>query len=565
MKKLSVNMVGSGGIAAGRLHVVEKHRKSISPKLIANEEKEAEVSRFFGAFCTSENQLSDLAQSSEIFAAHLEILRDPVLSESVVDKIECENKNAEYALEETGNELSLLFESVDDEYIRARAVDVSDVCLRILQQLQGEDENPFAGLNEDVIVVADELLPSDTALMDFSRVRGLITRLGGVTSHVCIIARSKGIPAIVGLGDCFSDLSGANYGIIDGEKNEIILDPDTETIEFYQDKLRSQQKQKEQANHSLPLETRTNDGYSIALYANAGSVEEVASAISCGACGIGLFRSEFLFMLGRNRFPDEECQFRVYRDATLACKGRSITIRTLDIGGDKSLPYFPIHGEDNPFLGWRALRISLERKDIFRIQLRALLRASAFGALKIMFPMIISVEEFMDAKALVEKCKEELREEGKSFNEKIEIGMMIETPAAVFMAEDLAREADFFSIGTNDLVQYILAVDRLNEKVSRLYNPFHPAVLRSIKMVTQAASKQAKPVGICGELAGDSQAVMLLIGLGLTSLSMSAGSLSEISEQVSFISYKHAKAKAVEVCRAGTSEQVNALLHERIK
>lgn len=556
-------MVGAGGIAFGKLYMVQRVRSGINKSLVSDGEKEAEVSRFSGALNASENQLSELAQTSGIFAAHLEILRDPVLYESVVQKINADNKNAEHALNETGDQLCALFKEIDDEYIRGRATDIKDVCTRIMQQLKGEDFNPFSEIKEEVIVVADELVPSDTALMDFTHVRGLITRKGGVTSHVCILAGSRGIPAFVGLGEQFSELHSGGYAIMDSRKKEIILDPDTKTIALYEEMWERLHQEEEELKKTINMEIKTQDGHVMQLYANAGSVEEVEYAIGCGASGIGLFRSEFLFMLGHDRFPDEESQFQVYRNATQACKGKSIIIRTLDIGGDKSLPYFPIHGEDNPFLGWRALRISLERKDIFKVQLRALLRASVYGPLKIMFPMIISLEEFMDARLLVEKCKEELRQEAKAFNEQVETGIMIETPAAVLMAEDLAREADFFSIGTNDLVQYTLAVDRLNEKVSRLYNPFHPAVLRSIDMVSRAAAKHGKPVSLCGEMAGNPQAVMLLVGMGLNSLSMSAGSISEISDQIGRFTYKKACELVVEVCRKSTAIQVSNLLDKK--
>ena len=563
MKKLSVEMVGSGGIAFGKLYMVQSTRGGINKSLVSDGEKEAEVSRFSGAFNASEGQLSELAQTSGIFAAHMEILRDPALYESVVQKINTDNKNAEFALNETGDELCALFEEIDDEYIRGRATDIKDVCTRIMQQLKGEDFNPFSEIKEEVIVVADELVPSDTALMDFTKVRGLITRQGGVTSHVCIIAKNKGIPAFVGMGDELSVLQPGDFIIMDGPGKEIIINPDDEITAVYRATVMKLDQQREEFKKLKNQEAETSDGHKIQIYANASSTEEVEYAIGCGASGIGLFRSEFLFMQSRDHFPDEESQFMVYRNASQACQGKSIIIRTLDIGGDKSLPYFPIHGEDNPFLGWRALRITLERKDIFKVQLRALLRASAFGQLKIMFPMIISVEEFTAAKALIENCKEELKQEGKAFNEKIGIGVMIETPASVLLAEDLAREADFFSIGTNDLVQYTLAVDRLNEKVSKLYNPFHPAVLRSIKMVADAAVKYGKPLGLCGEMAGNPQAVLFLLGMGLTSLSLAGANIPEIKQMIRNASYEQAQQLAAKVCEKSTADQVNTLLEKR--
>ncbi|MDX9881076.1 MAG: phosphoenolpyruvate--protein phosphotransferase [Prolixibacteraceae bacterium] len=562
MKRFSIEVVGSGGIASGRLYLVKREKTSTSRHLVSEQEKGAEVLRFSGAFSASENQLLELSVGNAVFVAHLEMLRDPALYESVVQKIEQENKNAVFALDETEKELCALFADIEDAYIRERATDLRDVFSRVKQHLEGVSDNPFLGIEEEVIVVAEELAPSDMALMDFTKVCGLVTRRGGPTSHVCILAKSKGIPAFVGVGDVFLELHSGDFAIMDGKEKEIIITPDAATIEIYRAKKSMLYHQQEERMKIKGQEATTLDGHKTQLYANVGSVEEVERAMDNGANGIGLFRSEFLFMLGRDRFPDEETQFSVYRKAVEACRGKTIIIRTLDIGGDKSLPYFPVHGEDNPFLGWRALRISLERKDIFKVQLRAMLRASAFGGLKIMLPMIISVEELREAKAFVEKCKDELRLEGKAFNERIEIGVMIETPASVLLADDLAREADFFSIGTNDLVQYTLAVDRLNKKVSGLYNPFHPAVLRSIKIVAGAASRQGIPVGMCGEMAGYPQATALLVGMGLDSLSIASTDIPAIKQLVCRFSYSYAQQLVEEVCSQSTAGQVNGLLAE---
>lgn len=562
MQRITVKTTASKGVALGEAFVVKQIVPDFSNRLIAYDEKSLEKTRFSDAIEEASRQIGELAKTSDIFAAHLEIVNDDTLKDSVLSKIISENKNAEHALDQAKDEICSLFGDIDDEYLRERVTDIKDVCSRIMKVLKGVTSNPFETIGKEVIIVADDLTPSDTALMDFTKVRGLITRFGGVTSHVCIIAKNKGIPAIVGAGKDFPMPESGDFVILDCLNDEIIVNPDEETIACYQVKASDHFQQKEALLKFKNLEAETTDGHKVHVMGNASSVEEIAIAVQCGASGIGLFRSEFLYMQSTASFPEEETQFEAYKGAAEACQGKQIIIRTLDIGGDKSLPYFTFEKEENPFLGWRAIRICLDRTDIFRTQLRALLRASVFGELKIMFPMIISVEELRAAKAMVESCKLELRKEGFAFNQTIETGVMIETPAAVFIAEELARESDFFSIGTNDLTQYTLAADRLNPKVSRLYNPFHPAVLRSIKLVADAANRHGKPIGICGEMAGNPRAVKVLLGMGLTSFSVTASDIPEIKQQIRNAVFAQNQKLAEAVCQKSTCAEILALLGE---
>lgn len=560
MQKISVKTTASKGLALGEAFLVKQIIPHISNHLIRDEEKGHEIARFSFAVEEASSQIGELAKTSNIFASHLEIVNDDTLNERVITKINCENKNAEYALVEAENEICNLFSAIDDEYLRERVTDIKDVCSRIMKVLKGVTASPFETFDKEVIILADDLTPSDTALMDFTKVRGLITRFGSVTSHVCIIARNKGIPAIVGVGNNFPMLESGDFVILDGLDNEIIINPDKETLGRYQIKSSNFLEQKNTLLKYKNLEAETADGQKIHVMANASSIEEIKNAIECGAEGIGLFRSEFLYMQSSTSFPNEETQFIAYKDAIEACQGKQIIIRTLDIGGDKLLPYFPFEKEDNPFLGWRAIRVCLDRTDLFRTQLRALLRASAFGDIKIMFPMIISVEELRASKEMVESCKLELRKEGLVFNEKIEMGVMIETPASVFIAEELARESDFLSIGTNDLTQYTLAVDRLNPKVLGLFNSFHPAVLRSIKMATDAAALHGKPIGMCGEMAGNSKAIAFLLGIGLTSFSVIANDIKKVKQKIRNTDYGQAQKLANLVCQKSTDAEIQTLL-----
>ena len=483
------------------------------------------------------------------------IVEDVTLEDSVITKIKNENKNAQLALENAIKELSSIFEMMDDDYMKERATDIKDVGNRIMAKLKGVSLNPFENINEEVILVAEDLTPSDTALIDLNYVKGFITELGGVTSHVSIIAKNLGLPALVAVSDIMSSVNHGETIIMDASKGEVILNADDTTIENYK-KLEEDFKESRKMLAELnKLKAETIDGHYVTLCANAGNLTDVKMAIENNIDGIGLFRSEFLYM-ENSHFPTEEEQFEVYKEIAKLCNGKEVTIRTLDIGGDKSLPYYKFDFEENPFLGWRAIRISLELKDVFKAQLKAILRASAFGYVRIMYPMIISIEELKQANIILEECKKELQQQNIEFDKNIEVGMMIETPSSVILSEEFAKYVKFFSIGTNDLTQYMLAVDRGNTKIANMYNSFHPAVLRSIKKVIDSGHKHGVKVGMCGEFASDEKATKLLLGMGLDEFSMSAGEISNIKKNIRETSFKDAEVFANSILNSNTLEDV---------
>lgn len=424
-----------------------------------------------------------------------------------------------------------MFNEIDDEYLRARVDDVRDVFGRLIAALTGSSDNPFKDIPDGSVIVAKELLPSDTASMDFSKIRAFVTEKGSATSHVSIIARSQGIPALIGLKGCLEEINDGDELLVNGTLGTLVVNPDSESSIQFDALLAIGEKTSEMISAAAFGRAVSPDGKEILVYGNAGNLDEVRIAIERGADGIGLFRSEFLYMQ-ESSLPTEERQFEAYRDAARYCSGKPLTIRTLDIGGDKALPYLNLPKEDNPFLGFRAIRISLKRPDLFKTQIRAILRSSAYGNVRIMLPMISTLEEVKKAKELIVDCMAELDNEDIPFNENIEVGIMIETPAAAIIADLLAAEVDFFSIGTNDLTQYIMAADRGNGDVSDLYDPKNRAVLRAIGMAVDAASKAGIPVGICGEMASDQSATSILIGLGVDSLSVSAPSVAKIKYRI---------------------------------
>ncbi len=560
MNIIDVAKTASKGIVMGKAFLARAEALVIDDRKIEDKEKKAELQKFQRAVGDTQRQLTELAEKNEIFAAHLEVAGDPTLADSVEAKITGENKNAEQALEESKNEISAMFEAIDDEYLRERAADVKDVCRRILANIKGVRLNPFEDIRDEVIVIANDLAPSDTAVMDFTKVLGFITEAGGVTSHVCIMARSMEIPALVGVGEIMSRVSDGDMVILDGVEGKIILNPEKDILEQYRKKAEEYKHEKEELRKLNGLPAVTKDGRTVLLFANVGNVTDVENAVKLGAEGVGLFRSEFLYMESKGGFPSEEEQYLVYKEAIEKMDGRPMIIRTLDIGGDKELSYYKFDREENPFLGWRAIRICLDLKDVFKAQLKALLRASAFGDIRIMYPMIISVDEYRAATEVLEECKEELQKDGIAFNKAIETGIMVETPAAVLCCEDLAKEVDFFSIGTNDLTQYVLAVDRGNQKIAKLYNSFHPAVLRSIKMVIDAGHKYGKEVGMCGEFASDEKAMPLLLGMGLDEFSMAANDIASIRYKIRNFTLEEAKQMAERVLQMGTAEEIKSYL-----
>jgi len=560
MRCIKVDKVASKGIVMGKAFIVQQEKIEVDTSIITDSAKPSETLRFKNAVSEASNQIKLLAENNDIFAAHLEIVEDITLIDSVRAKINDENKNVELALKETESEMVSLFAGIEDEYLKERIVDINDVCKRLMAILKGINLNPFKSIEDEVIIIAKDLTPSDTSNMDFNKVLGFITQVGGVTSHVCIIARSIGIPAIVGVGNDVNDIKSDDYIILDGLGGQIFINPTDDIIKEYEQKTHEYNKKKEELKKLSHLEAETIDGRVVELCANVGSITDVENAMKNGAEGVGLFRTEFLYMESKAAFPTEEAQFEVYKKSVELCNGKSVIIRTLDIGGDKDLPYYKFDTEENPFLGWRAIRICLELKDVFKSQLRAILRASAFGKTRIMYPMIISLEEFREANLVLQECKDELAKEGIAFDADIETGIMIETPASVINCEDLAKEVDFFSIGTNDLTQYLLAVDRGNEKIAKLYDSFHPAVLRSIKKVIDAGHKYNKMVGMCGEFASNEKALTVLLGMGLDEFSMASGAIAEIKYKIRNTSYAEAQELARKVCEKSTIAEINELI-----
>lgn len=560
MKTLKVNKTASAGIVMGRVLIYEKVKVTANHSNITEDEISIQIERYEEAVKRAETDLGELAKTNDIFLAHLEMVKDPTLYEGVTEKIKTELKNAEGAVEDTVNELILIFESIEDEYMRERASDVKDIKERLLKNLTGNSNETSGNSTDKVILIAEDLTPSDTAELDFNHILGFITRDGGVTSHVSIMAKGLGIPALVGVKDIFNEVHKEDFIIMDAGKGEIFINPEQKFIDSYKTKqIELETKLKELLVQNI-LPAKTKDGRSVKLCANVGSLKDIKKALDYHIDGIGLFRSEFLYM-ENDHFPTEEEQFLVYKEAVKLAH-EELTIRTLDIGGDKALSYFEFEKEENPFLGYRAIRISLDRKDLFKTQLRAILRASAFGIIRIMFPMIISLEELRMAKEILEECKAELKREGVYYDPSIEAGIMIETPASVLCVEDLAGEADFFSIGTNDLTQYLLACDRGNKKISALYNSFHPAVLRSIKRIIDAGHENNIKVGMCGEFASDEHAVLLLLGLGLDEFSMAASSIPSVKYLIRNARYAEEEALSNKVLKARTIEEIYELIHK---
>ncbi|MFT4144435.1 MAG: phosphoenolpyruvate--protein phosphotransferase [Mobilitalea sp.] len=558
MITIHVEKTASRGIVIGKAFILEQPEYNITNHSKEEANPQQELGRFESAVSTAVAELEKLADTNSIFEAHLEMVKDITLQEGVVSKIREERITVEAALEAVISEFLMIFESMDDEYMRERAADIKDIRNRLMRALSGAQENHLEAIKEEVILVAKDLTPSDTAALNLSYILGFVTVEGGVTSHVSIMAKGLGIPALVGVKDILPKVKNDDILIMDAGKGQIIINPDEETLYRYQQLREDYRKKQEELEQIDQLPAVTLDGREVHLCVNIGGLGDIRKALTFQMDGVGLFRSEFLYM-DNTHFPTEEEQFLIYKEAVQLCS-KEVIIRTLDIGGDKSLPYYEFEKEENPFLGWRAIRISLELNDIFKAQLRAILRASAFGAAKIMFPMIISVEELREAKVILEECKKELTELGIAYNENIKVGIMVETPASIILIDDLAKEVDFISIGTNDLTQYLLAVDRGNKKISNLYNSFHPAVIRSIKRVIEAGHRNNINVGMCGEFASDEKAVKLLLGLGLDEFSMSASELWNVKTIIRNSSYEEVKGMANLACEQATLKEVYEVL-----
>ena len=518
-----------GGIAIGRISVHKKDEQQV--KRVKIEDPEQEILRYRQAKQTAMEQLRGLYQkalkevgeaNAAIFEIHQMMLEDDDYNESVENIIRMQQVNAEYAVASTGDNFAQMFSAMDDDYMRARSADVKDISERVLSVL-GDRSTGIAASEEPVIIVADDLAPSETVQLNKNLVLSFVTVHGSVNSHTAILARTMSIPALIGTAIPLTDDIDGKVGIVDGKNGCIYVDPDEDTLGRMQQLKLEEQEKKELLQTLKGRENITIDGKKIMLYANIGNSKDLAAVLQNDAGGIGLFRSEFIY-LERETFPTEEEQFQIYRTVAETMAGKPVIIRTLDIGADKKCDYFEMEPEENPAMGCRAIRICLTRPEIFKTQLRALFRASAFGNISIMYPMIISVEEVHRIKEIVTEVKRELTEQGVAFGEPKQ-GIMIETPAAVMMSEELAKEVDFFSIGTNDLTQYTLAIDRQNPKLDAFYDPHHPAVLRMIQMVVENAHKAGIWAGICGELGADTTLTRRFLAMGVDELSMSPGSI----------------------------------------
>ena len=528
MKK---GIAASKGYAIGRVFLQENEEIVINDTKITD--IGAEKEKMQKALDDSKAQLEIIkvkaekemgAEKAAVFEAHITLVDDPEFTGAMMSEIENNSLNGLKAIESVTNSFVAIFESMDNEYMRERAADIKDVSKRILLNFAGKGGDSFAISENNTIVVAHDLTPSDTAGLDRTKVVGFITDIGGRTSHAAIMARTLEIPAVLGLGDITTCVKTGDKIIVDGITGDVLINPSEEVIVEYKAKKEKFQAEQEELKKLIDIKTTTKSGRRIEVCGNIGQPEDVLGVLANGGDGVGLFRTEFLYM-DRDSAPTEDEQFGSYKFVLEKTEGKQVVIRTLDIGGDKTLPYLPLPEEMNPFLGYRAIRLCLDRKDIFKVQLRALLRASIYGNLAVMFPMISGLEEFEQAKEVVDECKAELKAEGKEYSENIQWGIMVEIPAAAVYADELAKHVDFFSIGTNDLIQYTLAADRMSEKVSYLYNPMHPAVLRLIKMTIDGAHKHGKWVGMCGEMAGDEVAIPTLIEYGLDEFSMSASSI----------------------------------------
>ncbi|MGL4848630.1 MAG: phosphoenolpyruvate--protein phosphotransferase [Clostridium sp.] len=524
------------GIAASKGYAIGKVFLQEHEEIIITDEKitdvEGEKAKLQASLDASRVQLEKIkekamkemgAEKAEVFEAHITLLDDPEFTGQMAMEIENNSLNAMKAVDTVTNTFVMIFESMDDAYMRERAADIKDVSKRIIANLAGKGGDAFSITENNTIVVAVDLTPSDTAQLDRSKVVAFLTNIGGRTSHSAIMARTLEIPAIVGLGNITEAVKTGDMIIVDGIEGVAIVNPDQATIEEYTAKKEKFMAEQEELKKLIDVKTTTKSGKRIEVCGNIGKPEDVKAVIANGGDGVGLFRTEFLYM-DRDNAPTEDEQFESYKYVLENMKGQ-VVIRTLDIGGDKTLPYLPLPEEMNPFLGYRAIRLCLDKKELFKVQLRALLRASVYGKLAVMFPMISGIQEFEQAKEVVEECKAELKAEGKEYSDAIQWGIMVEIPAAAVMADELAKHVDFFSIGTNDLIQYTLAADRMSEKVSYLYNPMHPAVLRLIKMTIDGAHKHGKWCGMCGEMAGDEAAIATLVSYGLDEFSMSASSI----------------------------------------
>ncbi|HFD6417387.1 TPA: phosphoenolpyruvate--protein phosphotransferase [Staphylococcus aureus] len=572
MSKLIKGIAASDGVAIAKAYLL------VEPDLTFDKNEkvtdvEGEVAKFNSAIEASKVELTKIRNNAEvqlgadkaaIFDAHLLVLDDPELIQPIQDKIKNENANAATALTDVTTQFVTIFESMDNEYMKERAADIRDVSKRVLSHILGiELPNPSM-IDESVVIVGNDLTPSDTAQLNKEFVQGFATNIGGRTSHSAIMSRSLEIPAIVGTKSITQEVKQGDMIIVDGLNGDVIVNPTEDELIAYQDKRERYFADKKELQKLRDADTVTVDGVHAELAANIGTPNDLPGVIENGAQGIGLYRTEFLYM-GRDQMPTEEEQFEAYKEVLEAMDGKRVVVRTLDIGGDKELSYLNLPEEMNPFLGYRAIRLCLAQQDIFRPQLRALLRASVYGKLNIMFPMVATINEFREAKAILLEEKENLKNEGHDISDDIELGIMVEIPATAALADVFAKEVDFFSIGTNDLIQYTLAADRMSERVSYLYQPYNPSILRLVKQVIEASHKEGKWTGMCGEMAGDETAIPLLLGLGLDEFSMSATSILKARRQINGLSKNEMTELANRAVDCATQEEVIELVNNYVK
>ncbi|HDE9739651.1 TPA: phosphoenolpyruvate--protein phosphotransferase [Staphylococcus aureus] len=572
MSKLIKGIAASDGVAIAKAYLL------VEPDLTFDKNEkvtdvEGEVAKFNSAIEASKVELTKIRNNAEvqlgadkaaIFDAHLLVLDDPELIQPIQDKIKNENANAATALTDVTTQFVTIFESMDNEYMKERAADIRDVSKRVLSHILGVELPNPSMIDESVVIVGNDLTPSDTAQLNKEFVQGFATNIGGRTSHSAIMSRSLEIPAIVGTKSITQEVKQGDMIIVDGLNGDVIVNPTEDELIAYQDKRECYFADKKELQKLRDADTATVDGVHAELAANIGTPNDLPGVIENGAQGIGLYRTEFLYM-GCDQMPTEEEQFEAYKEVLEAMDGKRVVVRTLDIGGDKELSYLNLPEEMNPFLGYRAIRLCLAQQDIFRPQLRALLRASVYGKLNIMFPMVATINEFREAKAILLEEKENLKNEGHDISDDIELGIMVEIPATAALADVFAKEVDFFSIGTNDLIQYTLAADRMSERVSYLYQPYNPSILRLVKQVIEASHKEGKWTGMCGEMAGDETAIPLLLGLGLDEFSMSATSILKARRQINGLSKNEMTELANRAVDCATQEEVIELVNNYVK
>lgn len=561
------------GIVIGKAYVFGKEDLNVEKHSITEDQVPLEISRFEDALIQTRQEIIVLqkkigqemgSEHGEVFDAHLLVLEDRMLIEEVISRVKREKVGVDFVFAEVLRRYAGVFSKIEDEYLKERISDINDVGRRILRNLLGKTRKSLNDLEEEVIVIAHDLSPSDTASMHKNRVIGFITDIGGKTSHTAIMAKSLEIPAVVGLEVATEKIRNGDQVIVDGSSGVVIVSPDPETLKKYEvreEKIRDLSKTLTSIK-SLPAETK--DGRRVVLAANIEFPEEVLSVLEHGAEGVGLYRTEYFYM-NRKDLPDEDEQFEAYKKLAESFKDKPVIVRTLDLGGDKFISPFNLPKEMSPFMGWRAIRFCLARPDIFKIQLRAILRASVFGNLKIMFPMISGLEELRRAKEVLEEAKEELKIRGVAYNNDLEVGAMIEIPSAALTCDALSREVKFFSIGTNDLIQYALAVDRTNEKIAYLYEPTHPAVLRLIKGIVEAGHKENIWVGMCGEMSAEPELAVLLLGLGLDEFSMPSASLLEIKNIIRSVTFQQAKMIAERALTLSTAKEIEEFVRHNLK